>query len=324
MNTYEPQKINLTTGKNEPFTRVPNSLILNSELNHLSKMSYILMSASLPNKGYFPSRHFKLKNVRKRLLKQDGSPIGESQASLATQALREAGFLLQYHNQRTKEWSCKLFSSPLSLEERSSEIIECSSPPPSIFYPPEHHFSMLPTRILQQNYPETETRKKLRYEFLLIFCYLIAKSGINDNFSVQRISKDLRMSARMVRAGISALEEWGLLLEKRTRNHGYKEFYIFSTVDGFNINEKNVENSKISDNDRNKSGGDISGGENSGGDISGDYFKDSSIGNIQKIKYSPSSDSNFENEDVENLAEEESDDWFVDLWLKIHGNPRGV
>lgn len=238
MNTYEPQKINLTTGKNEPFTRVPNSLILNSELNHLSKMVYILMSASLPNKGYSPSRHFKLKNVRERLLKQDGSPIGDSQFSAATQALREAGFLLQYHNQRTKEWSCKLFSSPLSLEERSSEVIECESPPPSIFYAPKHRFSLVPTRILQQNYPATETRKKLRYEFLLIYCYLVSKSKINDNFGIERISKDLRMSARMVRAGIAALEEWGIILEKPQRNHGYKEFFIFSTIDGCNNDEK--------------------------------------------------------------------------------------
>lgn len=324
MNTYIPQKKNPKTLKNEPFTRVPNALILNSELNSLSKMVFILMSASLPQKGYYPSRHFKLKDVRNRLLKQDGSPIGETQLAVATQALRETGFLLEYHNQCTKEWSFKLFSSPLSLEERSSEVIECESPPPSIFYPPEHKFSMIPTRILQQNYPATETRKKLRYEFLLIFCYLISKSEINDNFGVQRISKDLKMSAKMVRAGISALEEWGLLLEKRTRNHGYKEFYIFSTVDGFNINEENVENSKISDNERNKSGDDISGGENSGGDISGDYCKDPSIMNTQKRKTPLFSDSKFENEDVENFAEEESDDLLAELWLKIHGNPSGV
>ena len=325
MNTYEPQKKNLKTGKNEPFTRVPNSLILNSELNHLSKMVYILMSASLPTKGYSPSRHFQLKDVRKRLLKQDGSPIGESQFSLATQSLRDAGFLLQYHNQRTKEWSFKLFSTPLSLEERSCEVIECESPPPSIFYPPEHKFSMIPTRILQQNYPATETRKKLRYEFLLIFCYLISKSEINDNFGVQRISKDLRMSAQMVRAGISALEQWGLLLEKRTRNHGYKEFQIFSTIDGSTSNEKNVENLKISENERNKSGDDISGGENSGGDISGACSKDPSNMNTQKRKTPLFSDSKFENEeDVENLSVEESDDLLMDLWLKIHGNPRGM
>lgn len=324
MNTYEPQKKNLTTGKNEPFTRIPNSLILNSELNNLSKMVYILMSASLPNKGYSPSRHFKLKNVRERLLKQDGSPIGESQFSAATQSLREAGFLLQYHNQCTKEWSFKLFSSPLSLEERSSEVIECESPPPSIFYPPDHKFSMIPTRILQQNYPNSEQRQKLRYEFLLIFCYLISKSEINDNFGIERISRDLRMSAKMVRAGISALEKWGLILEQQQRNHGYKEFQIFSTIDGY-INEKNVENSKIYEEETNKSGDDISGGENSGGDISGDCFKDPSNMNTQKRKTPLFSDSKFENEeDVENLSVEESDDLLVDLWYEIHGNPRGV
>lgn len=325
MNTYEPQKKNLTTGKNEPFTRIPNSLILNSELNHLSKMVYILMSASLPNKGYSPSRHFKLKDVRKRLLKQDGSPIGESQFSAATQALREAGFLLQYHNQRTKEWSCKLFFSPLSLEERNSEVIECTSPPPSIFYSPEHKFSMIPTRILQQNYPATETRKKLRYEFLLIFCYLISKTEINDNFGIERISKDLRMSARMVRAGIAALEEWGIILEKPQRNHGYKEFFIFSTIDGYTNEEKNVENSKILKSDGAISGGEKSGGDISGGDISGACSKDPSNMNTQKRKTPLFSDSKFENEeDVENLSVEESDDLLVDLWLKIHGNPRGM
>ena len=327
MNTYIPQKKNLITGKNEPFTRVPNSIILNSELNHLSKMSYILMSASLPNKGYSPSRHFKLKDARKRLLKQDGSPIGESQFSAATQALREAGFLLQYHNQRTKEWSCKLFFSPLSLEERNSEVIECTSPPPSIFYSPEHKFSMIPTRILQQNYPATETRKKLRYEFLLIFCYLISKTEINDNFGIERISKDLRMSARMVRAGIAALEEWGIILEKPQRNHGYKEFFIFSTIDGCNNDEKNVENSEFSENETNKSGDDISGGENSGGENSGACSKDPSNMNTQKRKTPLFSDSKFENEnendDVENLAEEESDDWFVDLWYDIHRHAKG-
>lgn len=321
MNTYEPQKKNLITGKNEPFTRIPNSLILNSELNHLSKMVYILMSASLPNKGYSPSRHFKLKDVRKRLLKQDGSPIGESQFSAATQALREAGFLLQYHNQRTKEWSCKLFFSPLSLEERNSEVIECTSPPPSIFYSPEHKFSMIPTRILQQNYPNSEQRQKLRYEFLLIYSYLISKSEINDNFGIERISKDLRMSAKMVRAGISALEKWGLIMEQQQRNHGYKEFQIFSTIDGY-INEKNVENSKILKSDGDISGGDIPGGENSGA-----CSKDPSNMNTQKRKTPLFSDSKFENEnendDVENLAEEESDDWFVDLWYDIHRHAKG-